>query len=126
MRNHRYARSKRERAREAGRWSRWGRGSCENYSLEFGFLLRFDISPGPREGSAPPTSWRAYAPKKSLGDYPTFEAASKACEAEAKALIDVAIESNGASRDMTLVLDHWRAFQALTHKHRARRSPRRR
>jgi hypothetical protein len=103
----------------AGRWSRWGRGSCEGYSLEFGFLLRFDIRPGPRSGGIRPNYWNASSRAGPLGVFPTFEAAAEACEAQARCVIDAAIAAGAAPGDMVLVLDHWNAFQALPKKLRA-------
>lgn len=110
----------------AGRWSRWGRGSCEGHSLEFGFLYRFDISPGPRSDGIHPDHWRASARSGSLGEFATFEAAAMACEAEAQRLIEEQLAREGAGGEMILVLDHWRYYLALPHRLRSRRSGARR
>ncbi|MES1197316.1 MAG: hypothetical protein ABUL55_01710 [Pseudomonadota bacterium] len=103
-----------------GRWSRWGRGSCEGYSLEFGFLYRFDIRPGPRSNGPYPDHWSASASSTSLGRYPSFEEAAEACEAEARRLIEAAIARGETGGDMRVALDHWNAFLALPRKHRPR------
>jgi hypothetical protein len=110
----------------AGRWSRWGRGSCEGHSLEFGFLFRYDISPRPRSNGFHPDHWRASARSGSLGEFPTFEAAAEACEAEARRLIEEAVARDGAKGDMVLVLDHWNQYLALPHRFRSRRNSSRR
>lgn len=110
----------------AGRWSRWGRGSCEGHSLEFGFLFRFDISPGPRSNGIHPDHWRASATSGPLGEFPTFEAAAQACEAEARRLIDAATAREGRRGDMVLVLDHWTHYLALPHRLRSRKTGARR
>lgn len=115
-----------EEAVGAGRWSRWGRGSCEGHSLEFGFLYRFDISPGPRSDGIHPDQWRASARSGSLGEFPTFEAAAKACEEEARRLIEAAEAREGKAGDMILVLDHWRHYLALPHRLRSRKTGSRR
>ncbi|MGE4249027.1 MAG: hypothetical protein AB7F09_06540 [Parvibaculaceae bacterium] len=36
-----------------GRWTRWGRGSCEGYSLEFGGLIHFSVVRHSGIGPAP-------------------------------------------------------------------------
>ena len=110
----------------AGRWSRWGRGSCEGHSLEFGFLFRFDISPGPRSDGLRPDHWRASAKSGSLGVFATFEAAAEACETEARRLIEEAVTRHGAKGDMVLVLDHWNYYLALPHRFRSRKTSARR
>ncbi|MFN3463292.1 MAG: hypothetical protein ACK4X1_04375 [Terricaulis sp.] len=115
-----------EKQMGAGRWSRWGRGSCEGHSLAFGFLYRFDISPGPRGDGVYPSHWRASSRSRSLGEFPTFEAAAQACEAEAQKLIEDAVQQNGERGDMVLILDHWRQYLALPHRFRSRRTSARR
>jgi hypothetical protein len=110
----------------AGRWSRWGRGSCEGYNLELGFLFRFDMSPGPRSDGIHPDYWRASAKSGPLGEFPTFEAAAEACEAEARRLIEKASARERSRGDMILVLDHWRHYLALPHRLRSRKTSARR
>jgi hypothetical protein len=63
----------------SGRWSRWGRGSCEGHTLEFGFAYRFDIRPGPRSDCIHPDFWRASSRAGPMGEFTTFEAAAQAC-----------------------------------------------
>ena len=70
----------------SGRWSRWGCGSCEGHSLEFGFAYRFDIRPGPSSDNLQPDFWWASSRADPLGEFPTFEAAAQACEDEARRL----------------------------------------
>lgn len=110
----------------AGRWSRWGRGSCEGHSLEFGFLYRFDISPGPRSDGLHPDHWRASARSGSLGEFATLEAAAEACETEVRRLIEETLARDGTGGDMVLVLDHWKHYLALPHRLRSRKSGARR
>lgn len=106
----------------AGRWSRWRRGSCEGHSLEFGFLFRFDISPGPRSNGIHPDHWRASARSGSLGQFLTLEAAAQACESEARRLVEEATAREGARGDMILALDHWKQYLALPHRFRSRKT----
>lgn len=110
----------------AGRWSRWGRGSCEGHSLEFGFLFRFDIGPGPRTNGSQPDYWTAHARAGPLGAFPTFEAAAQACEAEARRLIEEAAANGDANSDLVLVLDHWRQYLDRPNRLRSRKTSARR
>lgn len=60
------------------RWSRWGRGLAEGYSLEFGVLIRCDVEPvkgGER--------WSARMNRGYLGEFATIEEAQIRCEQEA-------------------------------------------
>lgn len=77
-----------------GRWSRWGRGSCEGYGLEIGHLLRFSVV-----GNADRTAWSVSLNAVPLGAYAEFDAAIAAAEAEARTQIGLALE-------------HWATFQA--------------
>jgi hypothetical protein len=110
----------------SGRWSRWGRGSCEGHSLEFGFAYRFDIRPGPRSDGIHPDFWWASSRAGSLGEFPTFEAAAQACEDEARRLIGPVVERGDVDRDLILVIDHWKMYLALPHRLRSRKTPSRR
>lgn len=109
----------------AGRWSRWGVPPNEGYALEFGFSYRFDIRPGSRKGVYPET-WFAHARNQCLGEFPTFEAAAEACEAEARQLIEAAGENAESNRDMMLVLDHWKMYLERPHRLRPLKQSRRR
>lgn len=110
----------------AGRWSRWGRGSCEGHSLEFGFAYRFDIRPGPKSDGLHPDFWWASSRAGSLGEFPTFEAAAQACEDEARRLMEPLLVADRIATDMTLVVDHWKMYLALPHRLRSRKTPSRR
>ena len=107
-----------------GRWSRWGVQPHDCCTLELGFY-RFDIKPGPRVG-AYAGEWRATSHTRSLGGFPSFEAAAEACEAEARQLVEAAIARGETSGDMVLVLDHWKQYLALPRRLRSRRSSGRR
>ncbi|OZB19390.1 MAG: hypothetical protein B7X53_00030 [Hyphomonas sp. 34-62-18] len=90
--------NRRDRLQEAdlsyGRWTRWGRGSCEGYGLEIGMLLRFSVAASPDR-----TVWRASLNGTDLGSHDSFEAAIARCEREARF----------AMRD---ALEHWEIFLA--------------
>lgn len=110
----------------SGRWSRWGRGSCEGHSLEFGFAYRFDIKPGPSSDNFKPDLWYASARSGSLGEFPTFEAAAQACEDEARKLIEPLLLQEPIPSDAILTVDHWKMYLALPHRLRSRKTPSRR
>lgn len=77
-----------------GRWSRWGRGSCEGYGLEIGNLLRFSVV-----ANVERTLWRVSLNSRELGLYDDFDAAIAAAEREAQ-------------MEMQAALEHWSTFQA--------------
>ena len=72
------------RTRSGARWSRWGRGSCEGYGLEFGTLLRFSVV----RNMGLPESWRADLNAKLLGVFGTFDDAIAHVEREARTEIE--------------------------------------
>ena len=57
-----------------GKWTRWGRGSCEGYGLEIGNALRASIS---RDSQG---AWRTSINAVSHGDFATMEQAKKRIE----------------------------------------------
>lgn len=71
------------------RWGRWGRGSCEGYSLELGLLLRFGVTRC-QTGFDTRESWSVSLNGKSLGSFDTFESATAFAENEARSLIEPA------------------------------------
>ncbi len=77
-----------------GRWSRFGRGSCEGYGLDIGNLLRFSIV-----ANTDRTDWRVSLNAKEIGAYPDFEQAVAAAEREAR-------------WQMGLALENWATFEA--------------
>lgn len=109
-----------------GRWSRWGRGSCEGHTLEFGFDYRFDIRPGPTSDGFKPDFWYASARSGSLGQYPTFELAAQACEDEARKLIEPRIIGAELSYDAGRLKEQWERYLSLRHRLRSRRTSSRR
>lgn len=109
-----------------GRWSRWGRGSCEGHSLEFGFSLRFDIRPGRRTDGVNPDFWLATSRAGPLGEFQTFEAAAQACEDQARRHIEPILAHNDSDPDLILMIDHWKMYLALPHRLRSRKTSSRR
>lgn len=57
-----------------GKWTRWGRGSCEGWSLWIGDVLRGQIAPR-LDAIGQPACWRASVNQTELGDYATREEA---------------------------------------------------
>jgi hypothetical protein len=82
-----------------GRWTRWGRGSCEGYSLEIGTIFRATVSRA-NYGANEPITWMGSINSKRERIYPDKDTAMRDIEHE--------IES-----EMRTVLDHWAIYQAL-------------
>lgn len=81
-----------------GRWTRWGRGSCEGYSLEFGNAYRASVSRDMATMGQSPT-WQGSINAKQKKIYPDRASAMKDIEHEIEA-------------DMAIVLDHWTIYRA--------------
>jgi len=85
-----------------GRWSRWGRGGSEGYSLELGhgscrlhaLVIRNVFRPGEAY------TWRASVNQKELGDFPDRTGAQSAAERE------VEIEAGQ-------LVDDWTVYRGL-------------
>ncbi len=105
-----------------GRWSKWSVGGEERHTLEFGFAYRFDIRAGPKSDGLRPDFWYASARAGSLGGFPSFEAAARACEDEARRLIEVALERGDQSDDMKLITEQWTLYLELPHRLRSRKT----
>jgi hypothetical protein len=75
-----------------GTWTRWGRGSCEGYSLQIGDALRGQISRGIDD------RWAASLTNMDLGKHATKEAAQAAVE-------------NRIAQEMTKILEDWRFYK---------------
>jgi len=69
-----------------GKWSRWGRGICEGYTLELGSILRADIVWRERHFT---TSVNGI----SCGTHDTFEDAVKAVEKDVRYHVQFFLES---------------------------------
>lgn len=86
-----------------GRWSRWGRGSCEGWSLSIGDALRGQIARNP-DGR-----WRASLSQADLGEHATKE--------EAQAAVERRIE-----RETKLIFEDWAIGRRVAIGRHARRS----
>jgi hypothetical protein len=75
-----------------GKWTRWGRGSCEGYSLQIGDALRGQAS---RDSDG---RWAASLTNTDLGRHTTKE--------EAKAAVETRI-----GIEMTKILEDWAIYQ---------------
>lgn len=95
-----------------GRWSKRSVGGDERHSIEFGFKFRFDVHAGPRRNGVAPDLWTASSRERSLGEFPTFEAAAQACEAEARRLIEPALLEADVEYEMKLIGEQWTAYLA--------------
>lgn len=81
-----------------GRWSRWGRGSCEGYGLDIGGAFRSTVVRGGGSRDEP-IVWTASVNARELGKFPDRAAAIKRVEEE-------------ITRDMGPLLDDWTIFRA--------------
>ncbi len=79
-----------------GKWTRWGRGSCEGHTLDIGPLINFSLV---REGDGELRVYVASAHTRRLDTYPSLEAG--------KAAIEEKLE-----RDMSVTLENWAIYQA--------------
>jgi hypothetical protein len=75
-----------------GKWTRWGRGSCEGWSLDCGYALRGQAT------RRHDRSWQASLNATDLGEWKTREEAMKAVE-------------TAITRAVTLILEDWAIWQ---------------
>lgn len=94
------------------RWSKWSHGGDECHTIEFGWKFRFDIRGGPKTNAHAPDYWSASSRDGSLGEFPSFEAAAKACEDEARRVIEAALAKGAKSYDMSGVEEAWQKYLA--------------
>ena len=82
----------------SGKWTRWGRGSCEGWSLELGDTIRCQVVRGlDRPGM--PATWRAGSNLIEFGDFPTRDEAMDRIERDVR-------------ERMRRISEDWAAFQA--------------
>lgn len=87
-------------------------GGAERHTIEFGFKYRFDVRAGPRNDGITPDVWWASSRECSLGDFPTLEAAMKACEDEARRLIEAPSEGGIVDIEANSISEQWKAYLA--------------
>lgn len=102
-----------------GRWSMRSVGGAESHTIEFGFKYRFDVRAGPKSNGVTPDLWYASAREGSLGDYPTLEAAMRACEDEARRLIEAPADASVVDFDANTIKEQWNAYLASKHRLRS-------
>jgi hypothetical protein len=95
-----------------GRWSMRSGGGEERHTLEFGFKYRFDVRAGPKGDGIHPDVWWASARNASLGHYATLEVAQRACEDEARRLIEAEPQDGVVDFDARTIREQWRAYLA--------------
>jgi len=83
-----------------GRWTRWGRGSCEGWSLELGTVFRGSVTRRD-QGLGKQPLWGAAINGKPLSEslYPDRNSAVRA--------VEQSLESS-----MRALLEHWTLYQA--------------
>jgi hypothetical protein len=64
-----------------GKWSRWGRGSCEGWSLNLGGLIHFSIV-RKIDGQGKTSHYEATSHARKIDNFPTALAAKKTIEAD--------------------------------------------
>lgn len=89
-----------------GRWSRWGRGSCEGYTLEFGSLFRADIVRGQESGATGAAQFAASYPHSRRRSVDTVEEAGAWIEGQ-------------LAFDMKRLLEDWAKFKPGQAKRRS-------
>jgi hypothetical protein len=95
-----------------GRWSMRSVGGEERHTIEFGFKYRFDIRAGPKSNGITPDLWWASSRDGSLGEFPTLDAAMRACEDEARRLIEAKPEDGVVDFDANSIREQWSAYLA--------------
>ena len=80
-----------------GKWSRWGRGSCEGWSLNFGSLIHFSVVRKLDE-TGRTSHYEATSHARKIDEFPTAGAARNAVEADLEL-------------DMKRVLHDWVLYQ---------------
>ena len=93
-----------------GRWSMRSVGGEERHTLEFGFKYMFSVRAGPKSDGIHPDVWWAGARDRSLGDHPTLEAAMRACEDEARRLIEAPPADGVIDIDANTIREQWSAY----------------
>jgi hypothetical protein len=96
----------------SGRWSMRSVGGEERHTIEFGFKYRFDVRAGPKSDGIKPDLWWASSREGALGDYPTLEAAMRACEDEARRLIEAKPAVAVVDFDANTIREQWSAYLA--------------
>lgn len=88
----------------SGKWSRWGRGSCEGYTLDIGDFINFSLV-RKLDSSGATKSYEATCHTRKIDEFPTVEAG--------KAAIEEQLESG-----MRSVLHDWEIYQQNKAKRR--------
>lgn len=95
-----------------GRWSMRSVGGAERHTLEFGFKYRFDVRAGPKSDDIHADVWWASSRDASIGDYATLEDAKRACEDEARRLIETEPQKGVVDFDANTIREQWSAYLA--------------
>jgi len=95
-----------------GRWTRRSVGGEERHTIEFGFKYMFSVRAGPKSDGITPDVWWASARAGPLGDYATLDDAKKACEDEARRLIEAPPQDGVVDFDASTLREQWAAYVA--------------
>lgn len=87
-----------------GKWSRWGRGGCEGYSLDLGSFINFSVVRRSTGGPAP-DYFEVTSHTRKMDSFPTAK--------EGMAYVEGELESG-----MRAVLEDWELYKALKAKRR--------
>jgi hypothetical protein len=88
-----------------GKWTRWGRGSCEGYSLDLGSLIGFSVVRGDGVGAAP-DYFELTSHTRSIDTFPSAK--------EGMAYAERELESG-----MRAVLEDWDVYQSQKAKRKS-------
>lgn len=102
-----------------GRWSVRSVGGEERHTLEFGFKYRFDVRAGPKGDGKHADVWWASSREAALGDYATLEDAMRACEDEARRLLEAPLEDGVVAFDTNTIREQWDAYLAAPRRLRS-------
>lgn len=87
-----------------GKWARWGRGSCEGYTLDLGSFINFSLIR--KDGAGPsPDYFELTSHNRKIDDFSTAQAGMAYAESE--------LESG-----MRAVLEDWEIFKTEKAKQR--------
>lgn len=95
-----------------GRWTRRRVGGEERHTIEFGFKYMFSVRAGPKRDGVTPEVWWAASREGSLGEFATLDDAKKACEDEARRLIETPRADNAVDFDDTTIREQWKTYLA--------------
>lgn len=87
-------------------------GGEERHTIEFGFRYAFSIRAGPKSNGLTPDFWWSSSREGALGEHKSLEEAMRACEGEAKRLIEGEQQDGVIDFDLRSIREQWSAYLA--------------